>query len=189
MMGQPERAIEEDRRALVADSLSFAVNAHLGWVLVSARRIQEAISQLQTALKLNPDFFVTHWLFGQAYLLLAKPEEALAYYIKSVELSQRNPRMVGWLGYALAVSGRREEAMSRESELIKRSAQEYIPPTSFAYVYMGLGEKKKALEWLETAYIQRDVWLPYISVDSAFDTVRADPQFQDLLRRLELPYK
>jgi serine/threonine protein kinase/tetratricopeptide (TPR) repeat protein len=187
MMGQPEKAIEEDRRALVADSLSFAINAHFAWVLVAARRIQEALGQLQTALELNPAFFVTHWLFGQAYLLLDRASEALASYTKAVELSQRNPRMVGWLGYALAVSGQREEALARETELIKRSAQEHIPPTSFAYLYMGLGSSKKALEWLETAYIQRDVWLPYIYVDSPFDTVRTDPQFQGLLRRLDFP--
>jgi serine/threonine protein kinase/tetratricopeptide (TPR) repeat protein len=187
MMGQPEKAIEEDRRALVADSLSFATNAHFGWVLVSARRIQEALDQLQTALELNPEFFVTHWLFGQAYLLLDKPTEALAYYTKAVELSQRNPRMVGWLGYALSISGHREEALARENELIRRSAQEYIPPTAFAYLYMGLGQKKKAFEWLETAYVQRDVWLPYIYVDSVFDTVRTDTQFQGLLRRLDFP--
>jgi serine/threonine protein kinase/tetratricopeptide (TPR) repeat protein len=189
MMGQPEKAIEEDRRALVADSLSFAINAHFGWVLVSARRIREALGQLQTALELNPDFFVTHWLFGQAYLLLAKPTEAIASYTRAVGLSQRNPRMVGWLGYALSVSGHHEEALALENELIKRSEQEYIPPTSFAYLYMGLGQKKKAFECLETAYIQRDVWLPYIYVDSAFDTVRTDPQFQDLLRRLDLPFE
>lgn len=187
MMGQPEKAIEEDRHALVADSLSFPINAHLGWGLVSARRLPEALAQLQTALELNPDFFVTHMLFGQLYLLLAKPAEALASFSKAVDLSRRNPRMLGWLGYALSVSGHYEDALAVERELIKRSAQEYIPPTSYAYVYAGLGQKEKALKWLETAYSQRDVWLPFSSVDSAFDSIRSDPQFKDLLHRLDIP--
>lgn len=187
MMGQPEKAIEEDRHALIADSLSFSTNAHFGWVLVSARRIPEALGQLQTALELNPDFFVTHMLFGQLYLLLGKQAEALASYHKAVDLSRRNPRMLGWLGYALSVTGHDKDALTVESELIKRSAQEYIPPTSFAYLYAGLGQKEKALKWLELGYTQRDVWLPYISVDSAFDSIRADPQFKDLLRRLDIP--
>jgi serine/threonine protein kinase/tetratricopeptide (TPR) repeat protein len=187
MMGEHEKAIEEDRRALVADSLSFAINAHLGWGLVAARRVPEALAQLQTALELNPKFFVTHLLMGQVYLLLGRLAEAVASCTKATELSQRNPRTLGWLGYAFSVSGQYQEALALEKELTNRSETEYIPPTSFAYLYIGLGQNEKAFEWLEIAYHQRDVWLHFIYVDSAFDSVRSDRQFQDLLRRLALP--
>jgi hypothetical protein len=65
--------------------------------------------------------------------------------------------------------------------------QTYIPPYFFAQVYVALGEKDQGLAWLEKAYTERDPQLVPLTVDPAFDSVRSEPRFQDLMRRLELP--
>jgi hypothetical protein len=72
-------------------------------------------------------------------------------------------------------------------ELKERSKQRYISPTIIAFIYAGLGEKGEAFGWLEKAYDGRDFILVFLKVDPAFDRLRADPRFADLVRRVGLP--
>jgi hypothetical protein len=72
-------------------------------------------------------------------------------------------------------------------ELLARAKRSYVPPSLFAQIHLGLGEKKPGLAWLRTAYADRDAYLARLKVDPAFDSLRSDPAFRDLTRRLSLP--
>ena len=85
------------------------------------------------------------------------------------------------------MSGRKDEALKLFDELRGYSKQRYTSPFLTAIIYMGLGEKDQALEQLEKAYEDRSDYLPFLNAEPAFDSLRSDPRFQDLLRRMGLP--
>lgn len=86
------------------------------------------------------------------------------------------------LGHAYALSGRSEEARKVVEDLKERLNREYL----IAWVYAGLGEKDQAFKWLEKAYEERDSSMVYLKVDPKLDSLRSDPRFADLLRRVGL---
>ena len=77
-----------------------------------------------------------------------------------------------------------QRMLERSKEL---SQKLYVPATHMAVIYAGLGEKDQAFQWLEKAYNERDEGLIYLNVAPAWDRLRSDPCFQDLVRRVGLP--
>ena len=71
----------------------------------------------------------------------------------------------------------------------EQSERGYVSPFSIAVVYAGLGEKDRALAWLEKAYDVRANEMVYINIEPFFGNLRSDPRFQDLLRRIGIPSK
>jgi len=94
---------------------------------------------------------------------------------------------VASLGYIHALSGKRAEADKMLAELIERAKTEYVNPYDIAFVYAGLGEKEKAFAWLEIAFQERTIAIVSLKVDPYWDSLRTDPRFTDLLRRVGLP--
>jgi len=115
-----------------------------------------------------------------------KHEEAIAEYKQAISLSERTSQNLGEMGNAYAVSGRRAEALKVLDELKGMSARQYISPLDFAFIYTGLGDKERALAYLEQAYQERSTWLMWIKVDPRFDPLRPGPRFAELLRRMKL---
>ena len=92
----------------------------------------------------------------------------------------------GHLGYAYAVSGQPEKARKLIEELQAASQPEHLAPYHLAMIYFGLGEKDKAFDWLDKACEQRSTQLLWIKTLPELDSVRSDPRFQDILRRMNL---
>ena len=91
--------------------------------------------------------------------------------------------MIAALGHAYAVAGKREEAMQVITQL---SQHDYASPLELAAIYVGLGEKERAFELLEDAYNERSFHITYVKVRPDFDSVRNDPRFGNLIRRIGL---
>jgi serine/threonine-protein kinase len=91
------------------------------------------------------------------------------------------------LGYAQARSGDAQAARALVAELEARSAQRYVPATSIATIYAGLGENETALDWLQRAYDQRDVRLSFLKVDRRWDALRNDPRFGAIESAMAFP--
>lgn len=91
------------------------------------------------------------------------------------------------LGYGNAMSGRRDEASGILDRLHEVAKQQYVSPYFIAAVYAGLSENEKALEVLESAYEVRTSWLCYVRAQPEFDSLRSEPRFQDLLRKMNFP--
>jgi TolB-like protein/tetratricopeptide (TPR) repeat protein len=182
--GREEECVARDRMAVQIDPLSAVVNAHLGWMLVTLRRFEEAIPTLRTALDLDPNNSLAHGMLGYAYAQQAKHEEAVAESRAAALLSERNSSwMLGIFAYACARAGRRAEALELLAEMVQKAASQYVRGSSLALLCHALGEEEQALEWLEKAYEERDVWFPFLPRDPAFAPLLAHPRASALLRR------
>jgi hypothetical protein len=113
--------------------------------------------------------------------------EALPAIERASALSRENAMSLAFLGYGHAGVGNRSRALRILEELTQASRQRYIPALSFAVVYVGLGEKDQAFAWLEKAYDERFNRLAYLRREPVWDSLRSDPRFDDLLRRIGLP--
>jgi hypothetical protein len=91
------------------------------------------------------------------------------------------------LGRAYALWGKETEARSILRVLEKLGEESYVSAYSFAGIYAGLGDRERTLHWLDRANEERSSWMVHLNLDPAFDVLRSDPQFQELLRRARLP--
>jgi len=187
-MGRSEEAIAEQKRALELDPLSLISNRVLGLEFYFARYYDQAIEQYRKTLELDPTFLFTHNNLCLAYVQKSMYTEGIAECEKEMVLSTHNARALSGLGYAYAVAGRSAEARNVLDQLNAISKQEYVPALSRVGVYVGLGEKGQAFEWLEKAYEDRSIGSTFarIKVDPIYDPLRSDPRFADLLRRMNL---
>jgi len=104
-------------------------------------------------------------------------------------LSQRDSDTTAGLAHVYATVGRKADAEKILSELLRQSKATYVSPYMIAVIYAGLGQNDKAFEFLERAYQERSPDISYfIKADLRIDTLRSDPRFQDLLRRVAPPH-
>jgi TolB-like protein/DNA-binding winged helix-turn-helix (wHTH) protein/Flp pilus assembly protein TadD len=170
-------------RALDTDPVSVMLNIHLGEHYHLARQYDLAIEQYRKALELNPNH-------PNARPLLALAYEAKGMYTQAIaELEQAEPfwagtgRVRGPLGRVYGLAGRRTEALKVLQELIReRAGPKYIAADDIAAVYSGLGDTDRAFEWLQSACEERATALVNLKVEPAFDALRGDRRFADLLR-------
>jgi adenylate cyclase len=181
-----DQAIDELKRAAeLAPLTPFTVTA-VGYPFYYARQHDEAVKYFRRGLELDPNFFWGYLWIGQAYVEKKMYEEAIAEIEKAIALSAGNTRAIATLGYAYGVSGKKGEAQKVLDELKQRSDRSYVSPYFIALVYTGLKKKDEAFEWLEKAYNERHPYLAFLKVEPVFDTLRPDPRFADLLRRIGL---
>lgn len=162
----------------------MVISASAGTVFYLARRYDQAVEQLYKSLELDPNFPGAHLWLGIVYEQVARVKEAIAEIQKASSLGQ--PPELGLRGHAYAVSGKRAEAQEVLAELKELSKSRYVPPFDIALIYVGMGDKPQALKWLETAYEDHSFRLTWIKVWPQFDSLREEPRFQDLLRRMHL---
>jgi predicted Zn-dependent protease len=105
---------------------------------------------------------------------------------KALDLSEGDTNELAALGHAYAVSHQAGEAKKILDQLKERSQQTYVQPSLIALIHVGLGDKNQAFDWLQKAYDDRSAGLLYLKVDPAFDGVRPDPRFLDLIRKVGL---
>lgn len=165
----------------------------LGTVIISAMPppealakcgADEAIEQYRRTLELDPNFQFARLRLGDAYLAKGMFDEAIAEYERAIALSDRNSSVA--LGGAYGLSGRKNEARQILRELLRMKEQRYVNPFSIAVVYVGLGERKNAFEWLEKAYRERSYFMVFLKVSNDFEPYRDDPRYLDLMRRIGL---
>ena len=138
---------------------------------------------------MDPNYVPAHRTLGIAYIQKSRYKEATAEFEKALVISPGNTNVLSELGYVDAVAGRRAEAQKVLDQLNELSKQKYVPAGFRVMIYAGLGEKGKALEWLEKSYDERLVIAEgstAIKVDPIYDPLRSDPRFQDILRRMNL---
>ena len=182
-----DEAIAEIERALELDPLSLVINKDFGSLFYYARQYDRAIEALHKTLEMDPNFSEAHAYLGLVYLQKSIYEEALAELQKENELSRgRHPIVESWIGIAYVQMGKRGEAQEVVDDLMERSKYMYVSSYGLACVYFVLGEKDNAFEWLEKAYEERDYWLSYLKIDPFLDSVRSDPRFIALLKKMGL---
>jgi TolB-like protein/DNA-binding winged helix-turn-helix (wHTH) protein/Tfp pilus assembly protein PilF len=187
-MGRPEEAIANYKRALELDPLSPITNGVLGQALYYTRQYDQAIEQLQKTLELDPDLGLARAYLALAYRQKSMNKEAIAEFEKLLVILHGHAWALADLGYAYATAGRRPDAQRMLDQLNLLSRQNFVPADAVAHVYVGLGEKGKAIDWLEKGYERHSIGLGGVGlkVDPLWDPLRSDPRFADLLRRMNL---
>jgi serine/threonine protein kinase/Tfp pilus assembly protein PilF len=184
-LGRHEQAIVEQRRARELDPLALNQTASLGFALYLARQYDQAVEQLKQTLELDKDYAFSHVILAYTYDGMGRYNEAIAEYETHIRLSGDNASDQCYLGYSLAKSGRRNEAEAILEKL--ETSKEYVSPAELAVLYSGLNEKDKALSTLERAYEAHDLQMVHLGVDPHYDTLRSEPRFQELIRKVGLP--
>jgi len=186
-VGQFDRAIAEGKRAVELDPLSVIITADLGADFLVARRYDEAIDQFHKAIDLDPRFYYVHWNLAEALEMKGDLRGALTEYKKAVELDD-DPFVLALLGQAYAKVGQRDEALKILAQLPQIAAHRYVPSYSFALLHMALGEKDKAIEWLERSYHDgAGLDVIFLKVDPMLDPLQKEPRFQALVQRVFAP--
>ena len=187
-MGRNDQAIEEAKRAQQADPLSGFAAFSVGAALVFARRWDPAIEQLHRAIEIDPNFWFGHCFLGRVYEQKGKLPEAIVEFQRAVELEKDNAETWSGLGHAYALSGNRAEAQKILDHLKEVSAHSWVAPYNIAVIHAGLGHKDQAFALLDQAYKDRSYYLPtYLATDARMDSLRSDPRFGELHRRVGLP--
>jgi TolB-like protein/class 3 adenylate cyclase/Flp pilus assembly protein TadD len=187
--GEFDRAIAESKRAVELDPLSLVINTDLAVGYTMARRYPEALEQFNKILAMDPRFYYARWTFGLALQCNGKLPEAIAQYKKAAELTD-DPLVLALLAQGYAKAGQRDEALKLLAQIEELATKRYVGAWSFVIVHLALGEKGKALDELERAYLERsDPFITFIKVSPLFDPLRGDPRFQALLAKAFSPGK
>ena len=186
--GRFNEGIAEAMRARELDPLSLPLNNALAGRLLAGGRYDEALRQVQQTLELDDHFAPAHQTLGWVYLHSGKQNEAIREFQNALELSGAADTDIQLdLGFAYAVSSRREEARRILVKLEQMHQQGFVPSASVAILYGALGESNEAFAWLEKAYEERDPQLVYLKAGRRFEPLRNDPRFGQFVRRVGLP--
>jgi TolB-like protein/DNA-binding winged helix-turn-helix (wHTH) protein/Tfp pilus assembly protein PilF len=183
-----EEAITEAKRALEVNPVGSWSTVGLGMAYYFGRNYDEAMSQLQKALKLNPAPAREMRLYlASIYREKGLYKDAIREILEVHNFNPFPPALVGHLGNTYARAGNKAEAQKILRRLIEKSGKEHVGHYAVALIYAGLGEKDRAIEWLDKAYEVHDKGMCFLKVDPPLDPLRSDPRFQDLLRRMNFP--
>jgi len=188
-MGRTPEAIAEGKRALELDPLSPIITFEMGLGFFYARDYDKAIEYYQKTLELDPDFPPAHGQLPAAYEQKRMYDQAITGFQKGTNLkgSREWYFSLSGLAHVYAVAGNKGEAQKLLSEMKDLSVRQYVPADRIALIYAGLGDKDEAFAWLEKAYDERSFNMTWLKVEPRWDSLRSDPRFADLVRRLGLP--
>jgi len=177
-----EEAIAEAKRGVDLDRVSRYANLHLGWIYLNARRYDDAVSQLGRTLALDPSYRTPRRFLAWTYTLMGKYDEANAAF---AQLGIADTAADA--AYLHGVSGKRDRALRVIERLVQKSLAGKGDSYALAFAYAGVGDRDLAIRWLTRAFDERNPQLPQLANDPFLDNLRADPRFQELLRRMNYP--
>jgi TolB-like protein/DNA-binding winged helix-turn-helix (wHTH) protein/Flp pilus assembly protein TadD len=182
--GRFDEALQESERARQLDPLSLIIAADNGAILYYSRQYDRAIDKWRSVLEMDP-YFPRAALIHDAFVEKGMFAEARAYLEKDRQ-KMAAPWYWSTLAYAYGRSGQTAKARYAIHELLQGNQHEPVDARIIAWAYAGLGDKDQELAWLEKAYAQHSNELTALKVDPGYDSLRSDPRFQTLLRRVGL---
>ncbi len=185
-MQRHEEALAEMRKAEALDPLSLPIKANLGWLLYMGRDYDGAIIQLQKTLEIEPNYLLARRRLWQVYAIKGMYEESAAEFEKALAIAGEDLETLASQAYFYGLSGKPDEATHMLEELADLSCHQYVPAYFFARIFIGLGDKDRAFKFLDMAYEERYGLLAYMNVEPELDSLRDDPRFAELARRVGL---
>jgi tetratricopeptide (TPR) repeat protein len=186
--GRIEEAIAEARIAQELDPLSARVTNDLGWLYDWSGNDRKTVEYFEKARELDPTDNRAYWNLGGHYCARGMSEKGIPLLNTAKRLNPDNPKIIGELSSCYALSGDNEKARELLGELEKQSASRYVSPVALAAAHAGLGETDEAIAWLQKAYDLRAPGLLFVlRGDPMYDSLRSDPRFIELVRRVGLP--
>ena len=182
--GSTRAAVDQLRLAQRLDPVSPSINVETAWVLYLARDFDAAHDQCWQVLALEPSFGAAQHMLGLVHEQMGMGEEAVIEFQNAQASGDEQPAFVAALGHAWAKAGKAANAKESLRQLRGLAAKRYVSPYWHAIVCAGLRQSRAAIEWLEKAHQQRDVWLAWLGVDPRFDELRSAPGFQSVLQQM-----
>jgi serine/threonine protein kinase len=185
-MGRFDESIREMQKARELEPLEPVNPTLVGLALYFARRFDESIEELRKVIESDPEFSIAYWYLGANFLAKKMGNEAIPALQKFVELSAGSVIALSTLGFAYGSAGMKDEALRILERLDELSKDRYVGSFWRVAVWMGLGERNEALKDLEKAYTERESLMALLKVWPIFDSLRSEPRFQALLKKMNL---
>lgn len=183
--GRHEQALSEIRIARELDPLSLRTNALEGQILFFKKDYDNALDRLKKTIDLDANFWLSHLFISRVYTEKGMHAEAVAEAKRAAELSG-NSQSDAYRAYALARWGKHSEAVEILGQLLKSATGTYVPAYNIALAYNAVGEKEKALDYLDIGFSERDVRMVFLKVEPQWDNLRSERRFVDLLKRMKI---
>jgi serine/threonine-protein kinase len=184
--GRTEEAAAMIQKAYEIDPFSPVIILNVGIIHSIRGQFNEALPYFAKAKELDPSFAPSYAWGGLIYHRMGNNQEAFSNLLKAVELSGRSGETVSYLGYFYGKTGKRDQAL----KLLNENEGRYSAGTGAAYsvarIYVGLGEKENALEWLEKDYEDRSTWINSLVIDFTMEPLKDEPRFVELKRKVGL---
>ncbi|MGB2592870.1 MAG: winged helix-turn-helix domain-containing protein [Candidatus Acidiferrum sp.] len=146
------------------------------------------IEASRRALLLDPKDSRQHYFLGVGYEGTGELQQAISEFQRAVQLSDRSLGPAVALAHAYSAAGKKAEAEKLLRDLEREAKHTSASPYTMATIYAGLGENDKAFDLLEKAYSEKSLDFVFpLQSDLLLDSLRADPRFQIMLRRISLP--
>jgi DNA-binding winged helix-turn-helix (wHTH) protein/TolB-like protein/Flp pilus assembly protein TadD len=188
--GRFDEGLAEIRTAQQLDPLSIIIRTDEGQILYFARRYDEAIEKFRETLEMDPHFMRAHVMLGAALVMKGRYEEAISEYLKAGlangGIAEGYVRIGAAMREAYATSGERGYWAWWLDRFTERAQGRPILQMDRARCYMFLGEKDQAFAWFEKAFRHKEAELVTLKVDPTLDSLRSDPRFKNLMRRIGL---
>jgi TolB-like protein len=181
-----EEALIEGHTAVELDPGSVTERRSLGWLYYYARRYDQAREHLMRAIEMNPTASDTYRVLGLTLAVQGELDEAERVLREAVELPDAGTYIQATLAFVLARRGNTDEAVRIRESLLASAATEYVSPTAFLALTIGLNEWDAVFEWMQQAIADRRGWMAYLRVHPVLDPIRDDPRFQRLLSEMKL---
>ena len=181
--GRFDESVAEGKRAAELDPLSPQVLVDASMSYVYRKDSTAVIALARRAAKLDPAYFFPPMIEGWVKLEMGLFRESLPFIRKAATMDAP-PFVTAYLAYAVGASGDRAGALAQLRALTKMSPDGKVLPFNEALVYLGLGDRARAIEYLEKAYDADSQLLAWLGQDAMFDTLRSEPRFVALLRKL-----
>ncbi|HYT20700.1 MAG TPA: protein kinase [Candidatus Polarisedimenticolia bacterium] len=188
-LGDREHALLHYRRAVELEPLNLNANDNLASEYFFTKQYDQAIEQAKKTLEIDPNFADAHSRLSFMYRFTGKYDLWLEEWEKAARLNNDSEDI------ARVEAAKREYpksgyrgAIKRVVSLLEEQAKRiYIDPAWIAANYAFLGEKDRAFSWLEKAYVEKSGFVSSIKSAPEFDSLRSDPRYADLLKRMGLP--
>ncbi len=184
--GRPDDALAEIRLAQELDPLSLVINCDVGIRYYFSRQYDRAIDQYLKTLEMDPNLFIAHIWLERAYEQKGMYEEAVSEYQERLTILSGNTERATALGHAFKTSGFKGVLQTELDELEQLSKARYVSPLDIATIYTRLDQRDRAFEWLDKAHEERCGLLPLLDLDPSFDSLRSDPRFDALRKKVGL---
>jgi len=185
-LGRFEEAEAEVEIAIQLDPLSSIILEGRSFLQMLRGHYEVAIEGYRELAQLDPTFYKAYTSMGRAFAQMGRYPEALENLERGRKMVGDVPNILAALGQVCGLSGDRERAHEFLAKLERQSTERYVPQASFAILNLGLGNRQKALDHLEMGCELRELAICFIKVHPVYDSLRSEPRFQALLRRLRL---
>jgi serine/threonine-protein kinase len=184
LLGRMEEAFREMEIARRLDPFSPAINESYAYMLLLARRYDEALEKQLELQELDPYYYKSYTSTGRIYIQQGLYAQAIEMLSKGRSLAGDTPFILGALGQAYALDGQQADARAILAKLEAMAREEYVSSTAFALIHCSLGETERALDWLERGCDGAELPLAALGVHPAYDPLRGHPRFTALLQKI-----